>query len=1317
MKQTAKILLTLICLLSIVVSVASCGIFGGGSGGHGAGDVSGDVTPGDGDYIVSGTDGLKYELNADGASYTVIGMEEYVNANNIVIPEKYNGLPVTAIGEKAFYKSKKIMSVDLPDTITSIGENAFNSCTRLMTMEIPKSMTDGSVARGCSTLSSDDSCIGDDAFAGCENLVEVVNNSDLEIVAGSEDYGQVALNAIEVHDGESKITHVGDYRFYSFAGKNYLVSYYGNDTNLVLPESFNGESYIVNDAVFCFRDNITSVVIPDSVTAIGDYAFNYCLNLKSITFGKNVESIGEWAFNMCEKIESVYISNIAAWCNIDWNQPILGNGAQLYLKDGASSSLITNLVIPDGVTKISDDSFHGCESITSVTIPDSVTSIGERAFMMCDNISSINFGEGVQSIGMAAFYGCNFTSLVIPDSVTVISGGAFNWCQSLESVEFGNSVTEIGSGAFEYCISLTSVVIPDSVTTLGDWAFYKCDGLTSVVIGDGMTSIGYKAFEDCENLKSVVIGDGVTEIGDSAFYFCLGLESLVIGESVTSIGENAFGRCDSLTSIYISDLAAWCNIDFYDISSAPQYQYNNDGVHLYLKDGEGSTLITDLVIPEGVTEIKTAAFAGFNDIVSVVIPSSVTSIGGDAFFLCENIASVYISDLAAWCNIDFIDNPLLWGGKLYLKDGNTDTLITNLVIPEGITEIKDNAFSGCTSLQSVVIPGSVTRIGNAAFADCENLSSIVIPDSVTSIGERAFEDCKNLSSIVIPDSVTSIGSMAFARCYDLTSVAIPDSVTVIDAQAFWACENIASLTIGKGLASIGENAFWGCDNLASITVDTANTLYKSIDGNLYKVNSDGTTLTLIKYASGKTDTTFTTPLGVTAIASGAFNSCRKLESVVFSDSVTSISKDAFYYCQHLRSIVIGKGVTYIDGAAIDSCTQLSSITVDDANPAYKSIDGVLFKKNADSTLTLILYVSELTGDLVTYTIPDGVSAIGDYAFLNSGWRIQHLIIGDSVITIGTGAFSGCNNLESVVIGNGVTTIGDEAFYDSYNLESVVLGNSVTTIGDSAFMHCGKLASITIPDSVTTIGEYAFYACSSLTSLVTGKGLTSIGKFAFADCSGLTSVTLYGNGASIGEAAFYYCTALTTLVIGEGVTSIGESAFSSCTNLENVTIGKDVTSMARAAFLYCEVKNVYITDLVAWCNIDFENNEFDGVKLYLKDGEESTLITTLVIGDGVRLGQYNFSGCSSITGVVISLGAVYESNAEVFGNCSNLTSIYYCGSWNDWAMNGMFPILNGTNAFVYYYSENQPTEEGSFWHYDANGNVAVWPGSTPNNQKK
>ena len=676
--------------------------------------------------------------------------------------------------------------------------------------------------------------------------------------------------------------------------------------------------------------------------------------------------------------------------------------------------------------------------------------------------------------------------------------------------------------------------------------------------------------------------------------------------------------------------------------------------NLYLKNGEESTLVTHLVIPDGVTEINRNAFGGFGSVDSVTIPASVTRIGEGGL---PYATKIYISDVAAWCNIDFADGL---GGNLYLKNGEESTLITNLVIPEGVSAIKDYTFQNCESITSVVIPASVTYIGDGAFAWCD-IAGVVIPDSVTYVGESAF----------------------------------------------WGCSTLASVTIGKGVSDIGYKAFTACDKLTSITVDSENTAYKSIDGNLYKVNADGITLTLIQYAVGKSDTSFTIPDGVTSIGGYAFRGDRYLDSVVIPDSVRSIDEYAFEFCD-IESLVIGKGLSDISATAFTSCIMLSSITVSEENPVYKSVGGCLCKLNSDGTLTLVMcLVGKLGEDDTSFTTPDGVSAIADYAF-SGCCSLTSVVIGDSVRSIGEYAFDSCYSLTSVVVGNGVTTICANAFYGCSELESVVLGNSVKTIGESAFMHCGKLASINIPDSVTTIGEYAFAYCESLTTLVTGKGVTSIGKFAFGECIGLASVTLYGNGASIGEDAFTGCTALTTLVIGDGVTSIGCGAFASCGALTSVEISADLTSVARAAFADCTgLTSVYITDLVAWCNIDFESTVFDGVKLYLKNGEESTLITNLVIPDGVKLKEDTFSGFSSITSVVISVGAIYEVNATVFNNCYNLTSIYYGGSQDEWKQNHMLPITNGTNTNVYYYSESKPVDDGDFWHYDANGNIAVW----------
>ena len=270
--------------------------------------------------------------------------------------------------------------------------------------------------------------------------------------------------------------------------------------------------------------------------------------------------------------------------------------------------------------------------------------------------------------------------------------------------------------------------------------------------------------------------------------------------------------------------------------------------------------------------------------------------------------------------------------------------LTDIVIPNSVTNIGDYAFSGCRSLTDIVIPDSVTNIGDCAFWDCRSLTDIVIPNSVTSIGDNAFEYCFSLSNLVIPDGVTSIGKWAFEDCSSLSSVVIPDSVTSIGNHAFAYCESLTDIVIPDSVTSIGDNAFRHCSSLSSVVIPKS---VVNLNGNPFcrwdgelkclspyfiydnKVLFDKDKSKIIAFRD-KNTTSYVIPDSVTRIGESAFRGCSFLNSVVIPDGVTSIGEYAFRHCSSLSSLVIPDSVTSIECYAFSGCESLSSIVIPDS---------------------------------------------------------------------------------------------------------------------------------------------------------------------------------------------------------------------------------------------------------------------------------------------------------------------------------------------------------------------------------------------------
>ena len=508
-------------------------------------------------------------------------------SGDIVIPSSitYDGddYVVTSIKYQAFYECYNLTSITIPNTVTSIGSEAFRNCWNLTSITIPASVEE----------------IGIQAFEN-SGVKKVVLNSNAIV---SKDYGNIQV-------GTS------------------LESIFGGQV----------EEYILGE----------------EVTRIGRMAFESCYNLTTINIPNSVTSIGTNAF-LWSNLNSVHISDMESWYKIQFenaesNPVYIAN--HLYV----NGEEIKDLEIPNSVTSIGNYTFAGFKAPTSIIIPNSVTSIGEGAFLDCTGLSSITIPNNVTSICKETFKNCsNLTSIIIPNSVTkieenafvactgltsinlpnsliIIGNGAFYGCENITSVTLGNSVTNIGKEAFSGCTKITSIDIPNSMTTIGQGAFMKC-GITSVIIPNSVTRIEDEAFAYCWYLASIDIPNSVTNIGKKAFNYCDKLSSVKIGNGITSIGEKAFEDCTNLKSVHITDLEAWCRIQFSDSQSNPTKWAHR----LYLNNEE----IKDLVIPETITSINDYAFNGCSKLTSVTIPNSVTSIGTYALSFYDDFTDLY----------------------------------------------------------------------------------------------------------------------------------------------------------------------------------------------------------------------------------------------------------------------------------------------------------------------------------------------------------------------------------------------------------------------------------------------------------------------------------------------------------------------------------------------------------------------------------------------------------------------------------------------------------------------------------------------------
>lgn len=1150
------------------------------------------------------------------------------NINNIVIPEG-----VTRIGEAAFAGCRKLQSITLPKSLTEIGPYAFESCTSLRKVSIPENVTVVyyGAFRACTKLTEvvlpKLKELYWDAFGACTSLTEVDylgTRKDWNSLVSDEAYWCHGSSVGVIHCSDGDVSLIGSDGSqgleYRIEGDHAVLVGIGTctDKEIIVASTYNGlpVTAIGRKAIYSL-DGITRVVISDTVTHLDYMAIAWCSDLESIHIPANLTTMEECAIIAFGNIRSI---------TVDPNNPNYYSVKNCLINRETKTLIL------------------GCD--TSIIPTDgSISAIAPKAFMMCAGIESITIPEGVTKIGEDAFYDCSaLKSIELPESLITIDSSAFANCSSLQNVKLGGKVEYMGDYVFSECEKLGEIILPDSLSFLGNYAFQGCTDLKRAVLSSNLEILELMIFASCTNLEDVIIPEGVKTISTDAFSNTA-LKELKLPASIKAIRQGAFEYCDNLMNVsYAGTVTQWIavekDIGWHTVGTFKKIRCSDGEMKLYSDSKDEGSLGLEYEIN---TDGKSARLIGEGICTDAKIVVA-------AKFHGLPVTEIYSVALS---NCDFIEE---------------------IVIPEGVTVIRNQAFYRCVNLKKITLPSTLEYIYDSAFADCESLVSIVIPREVKLIETWAFRDCKNLTKFTFAGTV-----------------------------AEWNA-------IQKGM---GNNWNDGCPFTVIHCSDGDVELYDT-DGSQgleYWVSDDGRSASLVGIGTctDKDIIIASTYNGVpvTEILPSAFLNNGNIRSVRISDSVEVIGYEAFSGCKALESIYIGAGLREIGAEAFVGNSVLSNITVDAKNPYFSGNGYCIVEK---STKTLILGCSHTViptdgsvkkiginafrdNELFsTITIPVGVTEIESYAFegctnlvfvyLPEGLttvgtdvfkgctRLQSIDIPESLTVIALSMFEGCSNLRSVSGCEGVTLIEAKAFEGCTKLEAFTFANKLTQIDSLAFKNCSALKSIDIPATVTEIGQEAFSGCTALESVTIRGNVQSLYGGVFAKCSSLKNVNLHGSVGSVSDYAFEYCTSLKKITLPEG-TKIGRGAFYECTALESINIPRGGTEIGDEAFSGCtSLAAIVIPEGV-------EKIELEAF-YRCKNLSSVTLPSTLT-----EIGSWAFAECESLESIVLPDSVVRVSD-RAFSDCRSLSSVKF----------GKGVELIMENAFLYCTSLKSVTLPGS-----------------------
>ncbi len=960
--------------------------------------------------------------------------------------------------------------------------------------------------------------------------------------------------------------------------------------------TFNGDTYTVNEVgtgafgnsdSYDFANKNTSddtyrtiktVMLPDTITKIGHYAFFRCVGLENI--GVKKENNGVTTYEMPSSLKSIGqmafgLSGIKQILNLNSDCDFLfyGGSSQLTASNGrAYSSPFMNCPQLETITLNAKDNSK-IKSLDGKALADTNGNIlvvypnyqgTDKSFVSSNfyygayravkwiktfTISSSNFPNSSTDITPQAIFAGYTSKKSIREKCRFKSRATVSKMDNEASIDTLTLMNDSDSSTFVYPTDFLSgtkinveIFIPygggngtfpskllESVTSENNSVIFRVEqnskgsGVYSNtnrtanlldLTASGYTSIEDNAFKGCQYINELVLPTGFQTIGTSAFE-----ESKirkVTANSLVTINSRAFYNCDSLTTMDMvgNNLTSIGSYAFFDCDN-----------------------IVNITLSNNFGAIGEHAFDD-SKIQTVTVNGSLTSIGDYAFYNCESLTT-----------ITFPDNLTTIGSKAFnTDDERTPNKISTtkenadyLFIPKSVATLGETCFRNMDSVKSVVFESgsALTKIPNYAFDNCNALTSITFPENLTEIGNVAFWG-DPFTEITIPDAVTSIGSEAFSNCKILTKVTLSanSNLTTIGSKAFSDCAALTEIMIPKKVTSIGSKSFYGCTSLKSLTFGEDMTSQITINSNAFEncYNSGFTTLNL-------TGRRF------------------------------SVESDAFKNCNKLTNVTIGGGVIKLGDYVFNGDTKITTIT-------FESGDEIL---NLGNQVFNSCPITEFDFS------NRGVSLSGTF---KSHTKLTKVIFGSKETTIGTDSFNGCTSLTNVTFGSGVKSIMKGAFENCTGLTSLDFTNDTSLTEINGFKGCTGLTSVSYASNVTLIGEEAFYGCSGLKNF-TFSSITSLGKKAFYN-SGLTKIDVTSALTSLGEECFASCTSLETAKFSSKGFMLSNSAFSGCTSLKSVIFLGDVSDGGYGSNPFSGCSSLVLVVLPSTFDISTSNQIFSGM---------------------------------------------------------------------------------------------------------------------------